>query len=306
MSNRLPHEWYIEQIQRVTLLTCLINGFGLAGNVISFIVFSRQAFSKSSSVIYFKTLCLVDSFVIFHFKLVLISLVTRIDFRNENDIVCKLFYLITAGTSPNPSSILTLLSIHLLISVSMTSRFRFYKNRRFQIKLIISVVLFNFLHAIYILKQASVKEIEVNNVTVRWCHYDQHTDLLPIAFLFLTTLIPFAIMISSTGFILRALLRSQNVLKRYQLGAITITRRYRGIKFGFNSVALNIIFLLLSAPIPLAFILTSNTTDYFKNEFIKFCCFAIFNLNFSLHFWVHLFSNSIFRKEIFSLICNKS
>ena len=111
------------------------------------------------------------------------------------------------------------------------------------------------------------------------------------------------IIIISTFFIVRFLVKSRKKISTEPSeGSTQVVVKRRRFKFAFNSVILNIMFIVLILPLLLSYIIPKNA-DFNVSDMINTICFTLFYLNFALHFWVHLICNSIFRREFLLLFC---
>lgn len=320
-----------QTVRNTTILIYSINLIGLAGNVLTFIIFSRRVFDKSPYRIYFKSLAIFDSFVVFNLAFGVASMLKQRDLFNQVNAVCKFVYFISVGKSSNSGWILVVFSVDQLIRVTMSTRFAFVKRRKFQLAAIAAMFLFHILFALNVMTQVEVKPISLNtnNATMKMCRYPPYSNL-PIIYLIESSLIPFAIMVVTTSLILKVLVESRNSLKKYtansnkpsnqdqdddqqqrSLGPSTVVKktasrkRSRDLRFAFNSVVFNLVFIVLTIPLVLVHfsrddLVTDDFSTIIKSRFIRIkdICFVLFNLNFALHFWIHFCVNSIFRNEI--------
>lgn len=314
-----------QSVRALPWLIYSVNMAGLIGNLFSFMIFSRPVFSKSPYRIYFKSLAIFDSFVVFNLVIGIASLINKIDLFNQINQICKFVYFVSVATSPNSGWMLVVFSIDQLVRVRMSKRFSFVKKRHFQYISIGSLVLFHFLIAVSVITQVEVQDVTVNNITRKMCQYPPKSSL-PIIYLIESCLIPFGIMLVTTGLILKSLYESRLSLKKYLItrnslstaattpcikptvtATVKTSKRGRDLKFAFNSVIFNTLFIILT--IPLVFVhlsrrrdvhLSSADSNDVRSGFIVFkaVCFFLFNLNFALHFWIHFSVNRIFRYEV--------
>lgn len=306
-------------MRNVFIAIFVINSFGILGSAFTFLIYSRKAFEKSAFRIYFKSLACLDASIIFYAGFSLASLILDTDIINNVDVVCKFFYLVVVGTSPNPGWVLVLYSIDQLLRVSMSKRFKFLKTKPFQLKFIIGQSVFHCLSAAYVIKQVEVKPVDIgNNVTSIRCEYP-YQSYLPILFYVQSSFIPFVFMIITTILILKYSFRSKNAIQRYNsstsstdncplngadLGRpkVTVASKGRELKFAFKSVVFNILYIIFNIP---SFSIHLYRGEYYYSIFltrIKAICFILFCFNFSIHFWIHFFVNTIFRKEVYKLL----
>ena len=276
-----------------------INFLTIIGSILSFIVFSRKAFQKNSIRIYCRALAIFDLYVIFNLAIGLTGQILDIQIISANNYICKIAYFITVGVSPIPGWILVVFSIDQLITVSMTKRFEFFKKQWFQYAIIIGIFIFHcaLYSEVFILVNNRIAIIA--NVTYYSC--DTNSYVVPLIYLVESSFVPFVIMIVTSSFIVRILVRSR---RKIGLGTSTdssFVRRLRDLKFAFNSVILNLIFILFTTPLVIYYLLPKY--DFVASYYINQITSIFFYLNFALHFWVHLSFNSIFRNELLILFC---
>lgn len=73
----------------------VINFITIVGSILSFIVFSRKAFQKSSIRVYFRLLAIFDLFGLFNFGLSIASLFVDFQVISSTEFICKITYFIT-------------------------------------------------------------------------------------------------------------------------------------------------------------------------------------------------------------------
>ena len=276
-----------------------INLMTIVGSILSFIVFSRKAFQKSSIRIYCRALAIFDLYVIFNLSVDVYSQISGVQLIASNSYVCKVSYFLTDSFTSVQGWILVVFSVDQLIDVSMTKRFAFYKKHWFQYALIIGVFIFHCGLYSQVFVLVTNLGIKIGNTVSYSC--DTLSLALPIVYFIECSLLPFIILLISSSLILRILIRSR---RRTGLGTSnsdsSFTRRIRDLKFAFNSVVLNAIFIIFTTPlvVRLFFPKTDFVTGYYINNILS----LFFYLNYALHFWVHLSFNSIFRNEFLILL----
>jgi hypothetical protein len=185
-----------------------INFLTIVGSILSFIVFSRKAFQKSSIRIYCRMLAIFDLYVIFNLIVGIYSQITYqgVQLIAYNSYLCKVSYYITYAFSSVPGWILVVFSIDQLIDVSMTKRFAFFKMKWFQIAIVLGIFIIHC--ALY----SQVFVLVTNQVTIIGKVVAYSCDALslavPIIYLIESSLVPFLIMIITSSLILRILIRS--------------------------------------------------------------------------------------------------
>ena len=131
---------------------------------------------------------------------------------------------------------------------------------------------------------------------------------MPIVYLTEACFIPIGILLLTTSLIIRVMVKSRNRTLLVSLSSskssISQTnvrhRKARELKYAFNSIILNIVFVLCSTPLVVYYILPK--TDYLASYVFNTFGFLFFYLNFSLHFWIHLMVNPVFKKELISVV----
>jgi hypothetical protein len=280
--------------------TDIINVFGklflaihfmtILGSAISCIIFSRKAFKKSSIGIYCRSLAVFDLYITYNFVLGIVTLFPNTEFILASDLICKLAYFISSGISSIPGWVLVAFSFDQLIIVSRTDRFKFFD---FQHSIILTILLVQCATSTPTIFYSGLRVYLLeNNMTFFSC--DSFSIVMPIIYLIESCTIPFVLIIVSTSLIVRILIKSRRNISTGLQATAQMTRRRQEYKFAFNSVVLNVLFIVLTFPLLLSYIVSINLL-------IKQIFFALFYLNFALHFWVHLAFNSIFRNEFFKV-----
>jgi hypothetical protein len=278
---------------------------GLIGNILSFLVFSRKSFAKTSITIYCQSLAIFDSFTLIQLGFDITVLITGVDIVRGTLVGCKLLNYINTSISPMSGWILVFFSIDQLLAVSRLQNFTFFKKRTFQFVLITVTSLFHI--AIYVpipvlMEFYNVTIFYPNNKTepfvVAKCDMSLGiTRTFGVFYIVEANLAPFVIMMTTTSVILKCLYDSRrNLENREQKNGMAMRHKKRDLKFGINSVFLNVLFVLLTTPLVLSLMFPLKN-DYVQNEFNQAMCAIFFYLNYSIHFWTHFCVNSIFRHE---------
>ena len=278
-----------------------VNFMTILGSLLTFIIFSRKAFEKSSIGLYCKSLAIFDLFVVFNLVFGLAAIIIGSSLTNRYDFLCKLIFFITSGISAIPGWILVAFSFDQLIIVSRTERVQFCNKRWFQYSTIFGIFIIHC--AIYspVFVLSGIRVVANQNGSVNICQ--GYSIIMPIVYMVESSIIPLVIIIVSTFFIIRFLVKSRKKISTEPSeGSTQVVVKRRRFKFAFNSVILNILFIVLILPLLLSYIMPKNA-DYNVNDLINTICFTLFYLNFALHFWVHLICNSIFRREFLLLFC---
>lgn len=303
-----------------SLVTILISDIiiilGLIGSVLSFLVFSRKAFARSSINIYCRALAIFDCFTVIYLIFNTGSDTNHLNFllSVKNTVGCKVFYFFMVGISPISGWILVMFSIDQAITVSYTTRLAFIKQTHFQILIVLFLALFHIgvYSVIPIDLDVINTTIESLNQSTLYCNLNNLRSMraLNILYLIETNFLPFFILMLTTGYILKSLRASTQRLSQFTITvSVTISRSTRmkkskQKKFAINSVVLNILFVVLTCPVAISFIFQSNEIYY--DIMVEHTVAIFFFLNYSLHFLTHFLFNSIFRRHFFHLFSLKS
>ncbi len=155
MNNRSNSSSYVYEYSAETLLEIQIGSklygysqtvlffVALVTNPISFYIYSKKTFEKSSSAIYLRALSIVDIFSIFAFFG--FSLPYSIGFNpiNEFDWACKFFTWGSFAFTSYSSWIEVLVGLDRCLNIKFPNRIRFLKNRKYQLAILAFVGLYN-------------------------------------------------------------------------------------------------------------------------------------------------------------------
>ena len=302
----------------------VINLMTILGSVLSFIIFSRKSFKKSTIGIYCKSLAIFDLSEVFNL-VVGIASITRNNNRSlilDTKWACKMMAYICAVFSTMSGWILVFFSLDQLVTISMTRRFHFYKKTWLQYTIIFGLFVFHCtIYIPMIFKFSVVYVTNIENENMSTC--GTSSIVFPIIIFAEASLIPLIILSILTAIIVKYLAKSRrrvninlrsktsneqqvsNAASSSSLSATVISsnRRLKEFKYAFNSVILNIIHILFLMPL-LIFTATLSISSLSIDNFLLFnaIAYAFGSLSTALHFWVYFCVNSIFRKEFFILI----
>lgn len=283
-----------------------INLFSLFGSILSFIVFSRKAFSRSSIRVYCKLLAIFDQFTIFNMIFSFVTWFTNKGLVNDYEFICKFVYFISVGISGIPGWIQAVFSIDLFFKISLSKRFKFTNKSWFQYLVVFLIVMIHCAIYTEIIFEAGLRNATIwSNSSGSWCDLNPNS-VLPIVYLIEGSVIPFVIMLVMTILILRSLydVRSKVSLADFDSGPNTVwaTRyqRYRDFKFAFNSVILNLVFILFTMPLVIYYLVQID--DYVLSQLLNAIGYLLFYLNFASHFLIFFSFNSLFRQEFLKML----
>ena len=185
-------------------------------------------------------------------------------------------------------------------------RFEFVHKKSFQLKimaLITIVSLIGYIETpIYGYNTVRVSTNALNQTTTSWqCNLKSlyFYQAFSIVMLTQTFFIPFVLMLTSSILIIRGL---SNIRKRIEAhtNRKMKSRKAKDIKFAISSIVLNVLFILLTSPQMLNYIITFS--DKTTSALYAYSTVLIYSVNFSKSFFAYLVSNSIFRREIKKMV----
>ena len=270
---------------------------GLIGNLITFIVFSRPVFAKNSISTYCRALAIFDCFTIY-------ELVADVGFVSFNyfvpqmsNIGCKLYYYAGISFASIPGWILIAFSIDKVLS--MKNRAKFIKKKSFQYAVISGIVLFHLL--LYIEVPLFLTRVFVANTTRVRCDVSTlpYGDIINMVSLVEGSFIPFVIMLGSTIISIKMIRDSAKNVQNLAQSNLP-NRKSRDFKYAITSISFNIMFVVLKSPITFVVLLESYIPNItYVTIYVPFLFYFI---NYSSSFFIHLASNSIFRRELLVLL----
>ena len=275
----------------MTVIETIIIGIGFIGNILNTIVFLRKTFRSNSISTYCIALSIFELLTLTKFVLNIYSLAYNRNLPDESDTLCKFFYTAPTFLSGIQPWIMVVFSVDKLLSMRMNS-IAIIKKKWFQWSLVSAIVLINI--GLFINIPISMKRSEI---FPGYFMCDLSTisfyDISSIINLLETCLIPFIVMTITSILTIRVLIKSRNAVMK--VGQLSKERKSRDTKYAVSSVTLNIIFIFLKLPITI-FLILSSFYSYYDIYFFRIAVLTL-NLNSSVSFFVHLATNSLFRRE---------
>lgn len=279
-------------------ISYVINLFGLIQNILTFVIFSRKPFANSSIGFYGKALVVFDSFMAFNFACGVASVVMGGIIIHRVDILCRLHFLITVIVSPIPGWILVVFSIDQMLSVCVSAtRFGFVRQRWFQYMAIAitSLAHCGIYYPVYF--DTYIKNTTVRNETFEWC--DCYSKAMPIVFVIFSIGMPLAIILFTSSFIVRVLIKSRRKVTISNIATMQ-NRPQRDLQYAFNLIALNILYIAFALPCIVLYLYPIE--DVYLNMLLKTTTYALYYLHFASHFWIFVFVNAKFRNEMLIML----
>ena len=286
----------------LTYIQLVIIIIGLVGNLLSFIIFSRSAFKKNSISIYCRALAVFDCFLLSQLAVDIGLLFFNSFFWGmQTNETCKIFYFIGFAISAIPGWILIAFSLDKLLSMKKTASF--LKKRSIQYIIVLGIILYNCLLYIEVPIYLSLSKITIMpGVTISSCTTStlSFSTALQIINLLNNNLVPFIIMLAASVVMIKLIRDSSKVVVERSSAAMVSTRRSRDFKFALSSLTFNFMFITLKLPIAVIYIFgfyNNSVSDYVFQIAV-----LLYFINYSNSFFVHMISNSIFRREFFIFI----
>jgi hypothetical protein len=279
------------------IIRCTSISLGLMGNVISFLVFSRPVFRKNSISTYFRALAIFDCFTISELVSTIYLLSYSLFYPQFSDFACKAYFYIGMAFGSIPGWILIAFSIDKVLNMKRIGR-GFIRKRSFQYAVIFIIVLSNLL--LYIGIAIYLKLVTIDFYGFPYILCDTSTlsfgAFISTMFMIEGSVLPFIIMLTTSIISIRMVRKStQNINRERQKDP---NRTSRDIKFAFSSIFFNFSFIILKFPVAFLIFLANYipglTTAYDLLTIIT----TIYFLHYSSSFFIHLVSNSLFRREL--------
>ena len=276
----------------------VVIGSGIIGNVLTFVVFSRKTFRKNSISTYSRAIAIFSSFTILQLISFILRQAYNINFSSLNDVLCKIWtYLMPQTYSSIPAWILVALSLDKYLSMKISSK-TILEKKWFQRLVVTGIVLFDL--CTYMWVPILIERIE-SPPGVFSCSLSASTNVFSafmILFSMESCLIPFIVMIVLSILTIRLLVKSRKNVER--IGRVDKERKSRDFRYAVSSITFNILFIVLKIPITVYYLL--NVYNSVSNIYFNQFSFLFFYFSASDNFFVHMISNSLFRRELFVLI----
>ena len=280
----------------ITILRLIVISIGIFGNIISFIVFSRRIFRNNSISTYCRALAIINCLSIIELIKDIWRFFHNKEIFNVNDFTCKSFFYVSLLFNAIPGWILVAFSIDKMLNMK-TSPPNILKSKLFQWSIVAAIILF---HLIFYIEVPISLNIEYISFTPEKfvCNFPfiSFFEIRVYAIIIESCVIPFVIMIISSFVTIRILIRSRRYLEGIgNSGNSAKPKRIREIKYAISSVTLNFLFIIFKSPFLIFPLLPLDGYNKSLAEISLF--FLLFDC--SIMFFIHLATNSIFRREFF-------
>ena len=279
----------------ITIAEMAMIAIGFIGNLVTIIIFLRKTFRKNS----ISTYCI---FLAFLQCLAIVQIFNDINYLSQNvylvdqsELGCKWISMNGLLLCTIPPYIMVAFSVDKLLSMR-TRSITLLKKKWFQWSIVALIVLFHI--SLYICYPILVKRSEIfpgyficDASTIGFFQTFMVMVLLEANF------IPFLTLTITSILTIRALVKSRNSVER--TGNLSKDRKSRDRKYAISSVTFNAMYIVLQIPSAIFYSLVAFYSYY--DSYFNFITNVFFYLNCSLGFFIHMTSNSLFRREFFIL-----
>ena len=277
-----------------TLAVVLI---GLVGNILTFMVFSRKKFQKNSISVYCRALAIFDSFIVYIAVVLFYFVFYSLFLAMQSDSMCKLYFYVTLAFSSIPGWILIAFSVDKILNLRAV--LNTMKRPIIHYSIIAAIVLFNLLLYIEVPIFITLVPIDVYGFTLLICDtgFLSFANALNIIFITQGSMLPFVILCVSSLYTVKLLRDSRKQVATIGNSSVD-KRKKRETKFAITSLAFNILFIVLKMPLLICSLIGYQLVNYFVLQFAYLFFFAYF----SIGFFIHFASNSLFRSELLLML----
>ena len=292
-----------QDLQELNYFLLLLFAIGVPGNILMFIVFSSKELTKLSVSVYFRAIAITNLFMNAHF--------IQIFFRNKYDFyltnwclfLCKSYNYIVYSAGAMTTWYLAVAGLDRLQSVAFPTRLQFIHRGRFPLIIVIAITVYNLLFytEIFFFKKYVAEINKLDNSTYNVC-FTQNEEILSISDFINSTVIPFLVMIFSTIGLSLVVYNSRKRMRKFQLSNNNTNNNKqdnRSLKFTTPMVIINIVFLIMNAPVYLNYYIVFDTGFNLGLLFL-----LMYYSYFSIEFYLQIAVNKLVRKEFLKIIEN--
>ena len=276
---------------------------GLIGNVISFIVFSRPVFKKNSISTYYRALAIFDCFTINELIATAYLLFFGEFLPQNSDTACKTYFYLGMAFTSVSGWILIAFSIDKILNMKKIAT-NIINKKSSQYAGIFLIVLSNMLLYIGVPIYLKVVTIYFYGIPIPICDLTNLSfgPFISAVFMIQGSVLPFLIMITTSIISIKMIRDStRNIERNTSNTNFSSTRNNRDFKFAISSVAFNISFIVLKLPLTLLVVLDAFLPAYSSDfDALSITC-TVYYIHYSGSFFIHLASNSIFRREFLTI-----
>jgi len=213
-----------------------------------------------------------------------------------SDIGCKLYNYFAFGMAALSPWCLVYISFERFIVIKYYSKRFIFKKKIIQIIFLILLVVFNIFYHIKFFFSFDIVNID-NSTTICFFNNDQNQIIVANMFLVNFFLLPFILMLLFSILLIVAIFKSRSTINLNNT-ARQIRQRRKDIKVSISLLFMNLLFLLLILPVEIDQFLPFDSDAYTIVGYIMIISYAV-------NFYILLVTNSLFRKQFYSLFIKK-
>jgi hypothetical protein len=279
----------------MTVIEATIIGIGFIGNILSIIIFSKRAFRSNSISTYCIALAICELGTIVEFIPDVYTLSLNKILYDQTDPICKFYYSANTMLSSIQPWIIVVFSLDKLLTMRVYSP-AILKKKWFQWSIVSAIVFISIVLYIYLPIYLRIREV-IPGYSICDVTSIGFFNIHVIVFTFETCLVPFLAMIITSILIILLLIKSRNSVA--QNGQVSRDRKSRDRKYAISSITFNLSFIALKLPLAIFYINLAYFNLY-DPVFFKIV-YLLYFLNMSMSFFIHILSNSLFRRQFLVL-----
>lgn len=294
--------------QSILYSSLLLVVFGLPGNILMFVVFSRQTLSKLSVSFYFRAMSIANIFININWLKKFSEYQYGFVVIDQSDFLCKSVMFTIYTISGMAAWFMVVAGLDRFFVIVYPTRFLFVQKPRFSQIICVLITIYNIIFNFHILFDTSLSLIDTNdtdtNTTLIYkCEWPLKT-VFYFSVLVNSTIIPFAIMTASTIGMCLVVNNSRNRMKQISNSSSSSDnarlKKMRDLRFTVTMIVMNVFFLVLNALNPFF-----NALEYLdivpEIVIVDHIATGLFYTFYSTVFYVQLGVNNLVRKQFLAI-----
>lgn len=274
------------------ILGFLGSSLGLTGLIL------QKKLAKVGVINMYKSIFIIDLVFLSQLMVDLIAVIFGYDVAKFSGITCKMYYHFNYSLAPISPYALVYVSFERFVSINSISK-RFFmrceRNQNYYIILVIvfSLIFFSPAYLIFGLDETNECRFVSSKTEVIYSTGDLLIRVIVPGVLMMIASISLTISVISSR-------RKLKIQRRFQSAEQRNKILIRDINLTITSVMLNLVYLLLTMPLPLGLLFS----DFLNNDSWFYAGYFLYYLSFSIDFYVVFISNMMFRNEILKMFRN--
>jgi hypothetical protein len=213
----------------------------------------------------------------------------------NSSIGCKLYQLIAYGMDALSPWCLIYISFERFITTKYFAKRFLFKRKKYQIIFLILLFVFNILYHVNIFFSFDI--LAIDNSTICFFNNDENQIIIANMDLANFFLLPFFLMLLFSILLIATILKSRRTMNSNNTARENRHHR-KDIKLSISLLFMNLLFFLLNLPIVTDQFLPFDSDKYTIVNYIYYSSYGV-------NFYILLGTNSLFRKEFYSLFYKK-